>query len=178
MARIQDRHPDGADGDWFVDTACIDCDAARQVAPGLIVRNPTDGNSLFTRQPDTPEEIELAWRAAMVCPTRSVGHVTLRRPDQPVFPHHLGDEVYRLGHNARSSFGAHSYFVRRSTGNLMFDAPRWTREVAEPIEALGGLAHILLSHRDDVAGADRYAERFGARGLDPRRRSRRRAIRD
>jgi len=163
MARLEDRHPGGAPGPWFVDTRCIDCDAARQVAPGLIVRNPGDGVSLFARQPETPEEVDMAWRATMVCPTRSVGHETIRRPDTPAFPHDLGDEVYRLGHNARSSFGAHSYLVRRPTGNLMIDAPRWTREVVGPVEDLGGISHVLLSHRDDVADADRYAERFGAK---------------
>ena len=105
----------------------------------------------------------MAWRAVMVCPTRSVGHVALRRPDSPVFPHDLGDGVYRLGHNSRSSFGAHSYLVHRRDGNLMIDAPRWTREVTAPIEELGGITHVLLSHRDDVADADRYAEHFGAR---------------
>ncbi len=105
----------------------------------------------------------MAWLAAMVCPTRSVGHASLKRPESPVFPQNLGDGVYRLGHNSRSSFGAHSYLVRRSTGNLMIDAPRWTREVAGPVAKLGGIAHVLLSHRDDVADAERYAEHFGAR---------------
>jgi glyoxylase-like metal-dependent hydrolase (beta-lactamase superfamily II) len=163
VARIQERHPGGVPGDWFVDTHCIDCDAARHVAPGLIIRNPDDGVSLFTRQPETPEELEMAWRAVLVCPTRSVGHATLTRPNDPVFPEPLGDGVYRLGHNAVSSFGAHSYLVRRPGGNLMIDAPRWTREVYGPIDEAGGLAHILLSHRDDVADAHRYAGRYGAR---------------
>lgn len=45
----------------------------------------------------------------------------------------------------------------------MIDSPRWTREVATPVEELGGVAHILLSHSDDVADADRYAAHFGAR---------------
>jgi glyoxylase-like metal-dependent hydrolase (beta-lactamase superfamily II) len=163
MARLEDRHPSGAPGEWFVDTRCIDCDAARQVAPDLIVRNPGDGVSVFARQPETPEEIEMAWRAAMVCPTRSVGHVSLKRPESPVYPHDLGDGVHRLGHNSKSSYGAHSYLVCRPKGNLMVDAPRWTRDVVGPIEDLGGLDHVLLSHRDDVADADRYAEHFGAR---------------
>lgn len=163
MARQKDRHPAGADGDWFVDTRCIDCDASRQVAPGLIGRNPDDGVSMFLRQPETDEELVMAWRAVQVCPTRSVGHTTLRRPDTPVFPQDLGDGVFRLGHNSRSSFGAHSYLVQRESGNLMVDAPRWTREVAGPVEELGGLDHVLLSHRDDVADADRYAEHFDAR---------------
>jgi glyoxylase-like metal-dependent hydrolase (beta-lactamase superfamily II) len=163
VARLEDRHPAGVAGDWFVDSRCIDCDAAREVAPGLIARNAGDGVSVFTRQPETPSEIEMAWRAVMVCPTRSVGHVTLRRPDSPVYPHDLGDGVYRLGHNSRSSYGAHSYVVHRPGGNLMVDAPRWTREVADPVEDLGGIAHVLLSHRDDIADAERYAEHFGAR---------------
>ena len=76
MARRSDRHPAGAPGDWFVDRRCIDCDASRQMAPGLLARNADDGVSIFLRQPETPEEIEMAWRAVQVCPTRSVGHVS------------------------------------------------------------------------------------------------------
>ena len=163
MARLDARHPAGAPGPWFVDDRCIDCDAARHVAPGLVARNPGDGVSYFLRQPETPEEVEMAWRAVEVCPTRSVGHVTLRRPDRPPFPQDLGDGVHRLGHNARSSFGAHSYLVVRPGGNVLVDAPRWTRAVVEPVEALGGIDLVVLSHRDDVADADRYAEHFGAR---------------
>lgn len=161
MARVADRNLAGAPGDWFVDTTCIDCDAARQVAPGLIDTD-ASGRSIFLRQPETDEDVRMAWRAVEVCPTRSVGHLTIRRPPEPVFPHDLGDGVFRLGHNARSSFGAHSYLVTRPAGNVMIDAPRWTREVYEPLDERGGLAMILLSHRDDVADADRYAERFGA----------------
>jgi glyoxylase-like metal-dependent hydrolase (beta-lactamase superfamily II) len=162
MARLADRHPAGAPGPWYVDDRCIDCDAARQMAPGLIARNPGDGVSVFLRQPQTVEEIEMAWKAVMVCPTRSVGHETLRRPAAPVFPEPLGDEVYRLGHNSTDSFGAHSYLVALPEGNVMIDSPRWTREVVEPVERLGGIAHVLLSHRDDVADARRYAEHFRA----------------
>jgi glyoxylase-like metal-dependent hydrolase (beta-lactamase superfamily II) len=162
MARLDARHPAGAPGPWFVDDRCIDCDAARHVAPGLIARNPGDGVSYFLRQPSTPEEIDMAWRAVFVCPTRSIGHESLRRPEHPVFPQDLGDGVFRLGHNARESFGAHSYFVKRPEANLMIDAPRWTREVAKPLAELGGVDHILLSHQDDVAGAERYADEFGA----------------
>ncbi|AXV06885.1 Metallo-beta-lactamase superfamily protein [Euzebya pacifica] len=163
MARLDQRHPAGAPGPWFVDSRCIDCDAARHVAPGLIARNPSDGVSVFTRQPATAEEVAMAWRAVLVCPTRSVGHVSERQPPPGVYPHDLGDGVHRLGHNASDSFGAHSYLVVRDDGNLMIDAPRWTRQLVEPIEALGGIAHVLLTHRDDVADADRYAERFDAR---------------
>ena len=164
MARVDRRHPDGADGPWFVDDRCIDCDASRQVAPGLVVRG-ADGNSVFVRQPSTDAEVAMAWRAALVCPTRSVGHETNRQPPPGVFPHDLGDGVHRLGHNARQSFGAHSYLVARDGDNLLVDAPRWTRQLLEPIAALGGIDVVLLTHRDDVADADRYAQHFGARAV-------------
>jgi glyoxylase-like metal-dependent hydrolase (beta-lactamase superfamily II)/ferredoxin len=162
MARPMDRNAASADGDWYVDTGCIGCGAARHVAPGLIAAQP-DGKSIFLRQPDTDEELDMAWRALLVCPTRSVGNEEVARPYPASFPHDLGDGVYRLGHNAKSSFGAHSYLVTRPTGNFMIDSPRWTREVVGPIDELGGIDHILLSHRDDVADYAKYADRFGAR---------------
>src|SRR5262249_34230992 len=71
--------------------------------------------------------------------------------------------VYRLGYNARSSWGAHSFLIGRAAGNVMIDAPRWTKAVSARIEDWGGLAEILLTHRDDVADGGRYAKRFRAR---------------
>ena len=44
----------------------------------------------------------------------------------------------------------------------MIDAPRWVPRLAERIQAMGGVRHILLTHRDDVADYDKYAARFGA----------------
>jgi len=70
--------------------------------------------------------------------------------------------VHRLSHNAESSFGAHSYLVVRDGANVMVDAPRWTRKVVEPVTDLGGVDLIVLTHRDDLADAERYAEHFGA----------------
>src|SRR4029077_5035258 len=71
--------------------------------------------------------------------------------------------VYRLGYNAAHSYGAHSFLIRRESGNAMVDAPRWTRAVAAQLETWGGLAEILLTHRDDIADAERYAKAFDAR---------------
>jgi glyoxylase-like metal-dependent hydrolase (beta-lactamase superfamily II) len=158
---MSERHPKNAAGDWYVDTACIDCGAARTVAPGLIVER--DGQSVFARQPAGLEETLQAWRARLLCPTASVR--TGKRAAAPagLFPEPLAPGVYRLGHNARSSYGAHSFAIRGAAGNLMVDAPRWTKPVVAAFEDWGGLAGILLTHRDDVADAGRYAGHFGAR---------------
>jgi len=158
---MPERHPLNPAGPWYVDTKCMDCSAARTVAPGLIVER--DGQSVFARQPETPEELLMAWRARLLCPTASVRSEAHQDAPADVFPEEMTDHVYRLGYNAKASYGAHSFLVRRSLGNLMIDAPRWTSAVVKVIEAFGGLRDILLTHQDDVADAERYAKRFGAR---------------
>jgi glyoxylase-like metal-dependent hydrolase (beta-lactamase superfamily II) len=156
------RNPDSAPGDWYIDTECIDCGAACHVAPGLIVER--NGKSVFARQPETREDRLAAWRAVLVCPTASVRSETKQpRPEARIFPEPITDAVWRCGFNARSSFGAHSYFVTRPSGNILIDSPRHASELVTWFANAGGIAHILLSHQDDVADASKYAERFGAR---------------
>jgi glyoxylase-like metal-dependent hydrolase (beta-lactamase superfamily II) len=156
------RNPDSAPGDWYIDTACIDCGASRHVAPDLIVER--NGKSVFVRQPNTPEQRLAAWRAVLVCPTASVRSETRQpRPQGVIFPQQVADSVWRCGFNARSSFGAHSYFAAHPSGNLLVDSPRYSAELEQWFENSGGIAHILLSHQDDVADAHKYAKQFGAR---------------
>jgi glyoxylase-like metal-dependent hydrolase (beta-lactamase superfamily II) len=156
------RHPANAPGDWYVDDACIDCGASTSVAPGLIEHR--GGQRVFVRQPRGRDQREAAWRAFTLCPTASVHAGAGRKaPAVGLYPHELAPGVFRCGFNARSSFGAHSYWVRRETGNLLIDSPRYLRRLAEFFAARGGIADVLLTHRDDVADAGRYAERFGSR---------------
>jgi glyoxylase-like metal-dependent hydrolase (beta-lactamase superfamily II) len=164
------RHPLNASGDWYVDTRCIDCGAARTVAPGLIVEG--GGQSVFARQPRTADELLQAWRARLLCPTASVrserraqapdGASRQEAPDG-AFPEEMTPGIYRLGYNAKSSYGAHSFGIRRAAGNVMVDAPRFTRAVVAQFEQWGGLGDILLTHRDDVGDAKRYGAHFAAR---------------
>lgn len=105
----------------------------------------------------------MAWRAMLVCPTASVRLQTKKARPEGVFPQELAPGVYRCGFNARNSYGAHSYFVRRPEGNLLVDSPRFAGELKDYFEQAGGIADILLSHQDDVADADKYAKAFGSR---------------
>jgi len=130
------------------------------VAPGLIVRH--GDQSVFERQPSTPGEVRQAWLAAELCPTRSIRTESHLRPPPDVYPHLLANGVYLCGHNHRSSFGAHSYFVPRTGGNLLFDSPQFTSRLVGPFEEMGGVSKILLSHRDDVADAEKWAKHFDA----------------
>ena len=158
---MTERHPENAPGEWYIDRNCMDCSAARTVAPGLIVER--GGQSVFARQPETPEELMMAWRARLLCPTGSV--LTEHPVKQPngIFPEEMTAGVYRLGYNAEHSYGAHSFLIRREAGNVMVDSPRWAKPVVKQLEDWGGITEVLLSHQDDVGDADRYAKHFKAR---------------
>lgn len=162
MALLGERNPGNAPGDWYADNRCIGCGAARQHAPGLVSAD-GGGKSVVTRQPETPGEELLLWRAALACPTQSVGTVSRRRAPDGVFPAEIAPGVFLCGYNDRRSYGAHSWFVPQARDPFLVDAPRWSGTLARAMADAGGIAHVLLTHRDDIADAQRYAEHFGAR---------------
>jgi glyoxylase-like metal-dependent hydrolase (beta-lactamase superfamily II) len=67
--------------------------------------------------------------------------------------------------NSPKSYGDNSYFVRHPAGNWLIDSPKFVTPLVRRLEALGGIAHIFLTHRDDVADAQRYAGHFGGRRI-------------
>src|SRR5262249_56858308 len=114
------------------------------------------GRALSARHPRTAADLLQAWRARLLCPTASVRSERRAEPPDGAFPQELTQGVYRLGYNAKSSYGAHSFAIRRAAGNVMVDAPRFTGAVVAQLERWGGLSDILLTHRDDVGDAKRY----------------------
>ena len=161
MARLADRHPANVDGAWFVDTRCIDCGTCRELVPDLF--GETGIQSVVQSQPRDPEGEHRAWLAAAACPTASIGRSPRTPRPDGLFPLVVDGPVSDLGHTSEDSFGATSYLVERPDGNLMVDSPVFTRRLTGEIDARGGLAHVLLTHRDDVADAQQWAERYGAR---------------
>ncbi|MEU0585451.1 MBL fold metallo-hydrolase [Streptomyces sp. NPDC006132] len=158
---------------WFVDDRCINCDAARQLAPGLI--GEWEGRSRVLRQPVGAAEERGLHAAAFACPTRSIRFARptgstrsgAGRPDASAdpFPMALDDGVLLCGHNSAHTAGANSYLLPRPSGTaMMIDTPRWSRDLAARYEAAGGpVTDVLLTHRDHAAHGRRYADHFGAR---------------
>jgi glyoxylase-like metal-dependent hydrolase (beta-lactamase superfamily II) len=161
MADLKRRLPDNAPGSWFVDETCINCDACRQQAPEVFAE--VGEYSVVRRQPVTADEVWRAELALLACPVGSIGATGHRVSAQPDFPLELAGGVAICGFNAEASYGANAFFVRRPGGNYLIDSPRFVASLVRRIEAAGGLADILLTHRDDVADAGRFAKRFGAR---------------
>jgi glyoxylase-like metal-dependent hydrolase (beta-lactamase superfamily II)/ferredoxin len=153
MARPQNRLPQNADGDFFVDDSCIDCDTCRSLAPGVFGRAADFEQSFVEHQPASDEERRRALMALVSCPTSAIGTVSKVdvRPGIEALPTLVADEVYYCGFAAESSFGAASYLVRRPGGNVLVDSPRASRPLLARLRELGGVRTMFLTHRDDVA---------------------------
>ncbi|WP_437586579.1 MBL fold metallo-hydrolase [Sorangium sp. So ce1000] len=163
MARPEDRLPENALGDYFVDRSCIDCDVCRQIAPSVFVRAPALEQSIVARQPATPDEHHRAAMALVSCPTASIGTAA---PAGMVaatlaFPEPIEEDIYYCGYTSSSSYGAASYLIRRPDGNVLVDSPRAARPLLKRIRELGGVRTLVLTHRDDVADHRIFHDTFG-----------------
>ena len=163
MANAKKRVHENVPGDFFVDTTCIDCDACRQIAPAVF--GETGQTSYVHTQPATPADRRQALRALLACPTGSIGCAGADDPRAAMadFPLLIDGPVHYCGYNSPKSYGGNSYFVSDPAGNWLIDAPKFVTPLVRRIEELGGVAHIFLTHRDDVADAERYAKHFTSR---------------
>ena len=162
MAQSSLRLAENVPGGFFVDSTCIDCDTCRQLAPATF--GETGEYSFVQLQPRNAEEERAAYRALAACPTASIGGEDKRMAAAAAheFPLPVTANVFYNGYASPKSFGGSSYFVRHADGNWMIDSPRFVEHLARRFEEIGGLRYIFLTHRDDVADADKYAARFGA----------------
>jgi glyoxylase-like metal-dependent hydrolase (beta-lactamase superfamily II)/ferredoxin len=165
MANPKQRVPENVPGDFFVDSTCIDCDACRQIAPTVF--GEAAATSFVHTQPVSSADRRRALQALLACPTGSIG--CLGGDDVKAvmldFPLVVEEPVYYCGYNSPKSYGGNSYLIRHPAGNWLIDSPKFVTPLVRRLEALGGIAHIFLTHRDDVADAQRYAEHFGSRRI-------------
>ena len=153
---------ENVDGPFFVDSSCIDCDTCRQLAPATFA-DQGDHSYVHTQPYDAAEE-QAALRALVACPTGSIGTSDKTGVSRAVddFPMPLAPGVFYCGFNSRKSFGGSSYFMEHPKGNWLIDSPRYVEHLARQFSKRGGIRYIFLTHRDDVADADKWAARFGA----------------
>lgn len=162
MANLAQSVPENIPGPFFVDTTCIDCDTCRQLAPATF--GDTGDFSFVQLQPQSAAETRAALRALVACPTGSIGTSNKREIADAVsdFPLELAPGVFYCGFNSRKSFGGNSYFVEHPDGNWLVDSPRFVESLARRFAERGGIRYIFLTHRDDVADAEKYAARFAS----------------
>jgi glyoxylase-like metal-dependent hydrolase (beta-lactamase superfamily II)/ferredoxin len=165
MARRAARRPENAPGEFFVDTSCIDCDQCRQIAPSVF--RAAGGQAIVWHQPETPDEWRRAQMALVTCPTASIGteHAWDLGPALRALPEPISDDVFFCGFASARSFGASSYVIVRPQGNVLVDSPRFARPLVRRLEAMGGVALMFLTHRDDVADHEKFHRHFGCRRI-------------
>jgi glyoxylase-like metal-dependent hydrolase (beta-lactamase superfamily II)/ferredoxin len=161
MARRADAQPDNVPGPFFVDRTCIDCGTCYQFAPDTFT-NGGDHAKVHT-QPGDPVSKMQASMALVACPVGSIGTDDKGElaAAARAFPHPLAEDVLFCGYTSEKSFGAWSYLIRRPAGNVLMDSPRAAEPLMKNLEALGGVAMLVLSHQDDVADHAAYRARFG-----------------
>jgi glyoxylase-like metal-dependent hydrolase (beta-lactamase superfamily II)/ferredoxin len=173
MADLSRVLPGNADGDFFVDDSCIDCDLCRQIAPEVFVQQ--DGYSVVDAQPGTSSATLQARKALVTCPTGSIG--TREKADLTLvvngYPESIEKNVYFCGFASRHSYGARSYFIVRPEGNVLVDSPRFARSLVRRIEEMGGIETMFLTHQDDVADHEKFQRHFGCKRVIHRDESRR-----
>lgn len=165
MADLKKRVPQNIEGQFFVDTTCIDCGTCRQLAPASFAE--AEEYSYVWKQPDTPADSTWALYALLSCPTGSIG---TQSPNQAKthmqdFPLLIESGVYYCGFTSPKSYGASSYFVRHPDGNWLIDSPKYLPLLVERFRDMGGIRFIFLTHSDDVGEAERYVEQFGAQRI-------------
>lgn len=161
MAHLNRRRSENVSGNFYVDSTCIDCDTCRWMAPEIFSR--TGSQSAVHHQPIDEQERLRAMQALLACPTASIG--TVEKPTdvkqvQSSFPIPIAENVYHCGFHAESSFGAASYFIQRSEGNVLVDSPRFTPPLVKQLEELGGIRYMYLTHRDDIADHAKFRQHF------------------
>jgi len=162
MAHLSQRRPENVEGDFYVDTTCIDCDTCRWMAPEVFVA--VGDQSAVQHQPATSVERLRAMQALLSCPTASIGTVAKPTDVQQVqasLPIPVVESVYHCGYHAEASFGAASYLIQRPDGNVLVDSPRFVPPLVKQLEAMGGVRYLYLTHRDDVADHQKFHDHFG-----------------
>lgn len=162
MAHLAQRRLENVDGEFYVDSTCIDCDTCRWMAPEIFKE--VDEQSVVYHQPESTQERFRAMQALLSCPTASIGTVTKPtdiKEAQHSFPILIAHQVYHCGYHAESSFGAASYLIQRPDGNVLVDSPRFAPPLVKRLEEMGGIRYLYLTHRDDVADHQKFRDHFG-----------------
>jgi glyoxylase-like metal-dependent hydrolase (beta-lactamase superfamily II)/ferredoxin len=162
MAHLNLRRPENVEGDFDVDTTCIDCDTCRWMTPEVFSRTGEQSSAVHHQPTDEAARLA-ALQALLACPTSSIG--TVEKPQdikvaQQSFPILIDENVYHCGYHSEKSYGAANYVIQISEGNILVDSPRFTPPLVKRLEKMGGIGYMYLTHRDDVADHQKFAEHF------------------
>ena len=153
-----------ASDEFRINERCIDCGTCWTFDPDHFAAGA--GTAVVAHQPRGASSQRQALLALQACPVAAIetSRALQRTTAADGFPSwicsHAAGEVFYCGWASQRSFGARSWLIQCADGNVMVDVPRWSAPLARRIQAMGGLAQIVLTHRDDVAEHQRWAQAF------------------
>ena len=153
-----------ASDEFRINERCIDCGTCWTFDPDHFSSGAR--RAVVCHQPVGEASQRQALLALQACPVAAIETSRALQRTTPAdgFPSwicsHAAGEVFYCGWASQRSFGARSWLIHRADGNVMVDVPRWSAPLARRIQAMGGLAQIVLTHRDDVAEHQRWAQAF------------------
>lgn len=163
MANYKKRRSENIESELFVDSTCIDCGTCYWISPQVYKR--VNGQSAVISAP-SDQNTANSMRALLSCPTNSIGwqgDKDLIKDSRQSLPYQMDDNVYHTGFHSEKSFGATAYFIKDDEhGNFLVDSPRYTKDLVNSFESMGGVKNYYLSHKDDVADVDKYYDAFNA----------------
>ncbi len=68
------KWPDNKPGKFYVDQACIACDACVTLAPNQFAMDDTGGHAFVKIQPQSPEDEDQCREAMEGCPVEAIGN--------------------------------------------------------------------------------------------------------
>ncbi len=167
MCRTTSRHNKHSSKGFCVNSNCIDCGSCWQIAPEYFEHQAKSAS--IHKQPETKNEIQKAFLALIDCPVAAITapkELTIGLSTN-VFPipitRHSSGNVFYCGWSSKKSFGASSWLICREEGNIIIDSPRWSAPLATRIKSMGGISHMVLTHRDDVADHSHWAKAFNCK---------------
>ncbi|MGE3973888.1 MAG: ferredoxin [Bdellovibrionales bacterium] len=74
MADKGQKWGENAQGKFYVDQACIACDACVTIAPDFFSMDQSGGHAFVTKQPSNPETEDQCREAMEGCPVEAIGN--------------------------------------------------------------------------------------------------------
>ena len=74
MAELENKYEDNAEGKYYVDEECIDCNLCREIAQANFKANLEGGYSYVYKQPENQAEADECADALEQCPVEAIGN--------------------------------------------------------------------------------------------------------
>ncbi len=147
-------------GEMFVDDSCIYCGACFHMAPHTF--HDADKHSVVGAQPTNEADSRWAHLAAVSCPVSAIGsdNKSAFREAAAALPIAYHDNIFWCGYTSKKSFGGLSWLIQRDNGNVLMDGPRYAGPLMKRFDELGGIQHIIYSHKDDIGDAAKIADYY------------------